>query len=164
MSSAPLTADCFTSPLGYTQVQRSPISENPPMPRTAQGSFQVKTAFLPMDEAIAATSIARYSLDKTYLGDLEGVSAGEMLGAGNPAGGTAGYVAIEQVTGTLHGKNGSFALQHFATMHNGAFDLNVRIVPGSGTGNLEGISGTLTISISGGQHSYTLEYSLPTEP
>jgi hypothetical protein len=131
------------------------------MPPIAQGSFEVKTAPLPPDEATAATSIGRYSLDKAYRGDLEGASAGEMLGAGNPANGTAGYVAIEQVTGTLHGKSGSFALQHFGSMHAGAFELNVRVVPGSGSGDLEGIAGTLTIIIAGGKHSYALEYTLP---
>ena len=131
------------------------------MPQTAQGSFEVRTAPLPADEATAATSIGRYSLDKTYLGDLEAASAGEMLGAGHPATGTAGYVAIEHVTGKLHGKTGSFALQHFGTMQGGAFDLNVRVVPGSGTGDLEGIAGTLTIIIAGGKHSYKLEYTLP---
>jgi expansin (peptidoglycan-binding protein) len=131
------------------------------MPRTAQGTFEVKTAPLRADDATAATSIGRYSLDKGYRGDLEAASAGEMLGAGNPATGTAGYVAIEQVSGNLHGKSGSFALQHFGTMDQGKFDLNVRVVPGSGTGELEGITGTMTIIIEGGKHSYTFEYLLP---
>ena len=134
------------------------------MPHTAQGSFEVKTAPLPPDEATAATSIGRYSLDKLYHGDLDAASAGEMLGAGNPASGTAGYVAIEQVTGTLHGKRGSFALQHSGTMNAGNFNLNVSVVPGSGTGELEGIAGTLTIIIAGGKHSYSLAYTLPGEP
>ena len=133
------------------------------MPRTAQGSFEAKTAPLPPDDATAATSIGRYSLDKVYRGDLEGASAGEMLGAGSLATGTAGYVAIEEVTGTLHGKSGSFALLHFGTMHAGAFELKVRVVPGSGTGELEGIAGTLTIIIAGGDHSYSLEYTVPGE-
>ena len=103
------------------------------MPRTAEGSFEVRTAPLRADDATAATSIGRYSLDKVYRGDLEGASAGEMLGAGNLAAGTAGYVAIEEVTGTLHGKRGSFALQHFSSMQSGQFDINIRVVPGSGT-------------------------------
>ncbi len=133
------------------------------MLHTAQGSFEVKTAPLPADDATAATSIGRYSLDKTYRGDLEAASAGEMLGAGNPATGTAGYVAIEEITGKLQGRTGSFALQHFGTMQGGAFELNVRVVPGSGTGELEDIAGTLTIIIAGGKHSYALEYTLPTE-
>ena len=127
----------------------------------AQGTFDVKTAPLAADDATAATSIGRYSLDKVYRGDLEGVSAGEMLGAGNPATGTAGYVAIEQVTGSLHGKHGSFALQHFGTMVQGNFEINVKVVPGSGTAQLAGIAGTLTILIDGKSHSYQMEYTLP---
>jgi len=133
------------------------------MSRTAQGSFEVKVAPLPPDEATAATSIARYSLDKVYRGDLEGASAGEMMGAGNVAAGIAGYVAVEEVTGTLHGKSGSFALQHSSTMDGGKYEMNIRVVPGSGSGKLEGIAGTLTIIIAGGAHSYALEYTLPGE-
>src|SRR5215472_12447739 len=117
------------------------------MPQTALGTFEVKSSPLPADDATAATSIGRFSLDKSYLGDLEAASAGEMLGAGNPATGTAGYVAMEQVTGTLHGRRGSFALQHFGSMQDGRFDLKVQAVPGSGTGELEGIAGELTITI-----------------
>ncbi len=131
------------------------------MPRTAEGTFEVKTAPMPPDEATAATSIARYSLDKFYRGDLEGASAGEMMGVGNPASGRAGYVAVEQFTGSLHGKAGSFALQHSSTMFDGHFDMNIRVAPGSGTGDLEGIAGTLTIILAGGKHSYSLEYTLP---
>lgn len=134
------------------------------MSHTAQGTFEVKIAPLPADEAIAATSIARYSLDKTYHGDLEAVSAGEMMGAGNPATGSAGYVAVEEVNGTLDGRSGSFALQHSSTMDGGTFDMNVRVVPGSGTGDLQGIAGTLTIVIEGGKHSYRFEYTLPDAP
>lgn len=134
------------------------------MPAIAQGSFEVKIAPLPADEAIAATSIARYSLDKTYRGDLEGVSAGEMMGAGNVAAGRAGYVAVEEFSGTLHGKRGSFALQHSSIMYDGQFEMNIRVAPGSGTGELEGIAGSLTIIIAGGKHSYTFDYTLPGEP
>lgn len=127
----------------------------------AQGSFNVKTAPLPADEAIAATSIGRYSLDKEYHGDLDAASAGEMLGAGNPATGTAGYVAVEEVTGTLHGRKGSFALQHFGTMDKGNFSIKVAVVPGSGAGELAGIAGDLTIVIDAGKHSYKFNYTLP---
>lgn len=134
------------------------------MPQTAQGSFEVKIAPLPADEAIAATSIARYSLDKVYRGDLEGVSAGEMMGAGNVSAGRAGYVAVEEFTGTLHGKRGSFALQHSSTMYDGQYDMNIRVAPGSGTEELEGLAGSLTIVIAAGKHSYSLEYTLPSEP
>jgi hypothetical protein len=127
----------------------------------AEGTFEVITAPLPADDAIAATSIGRYSLDKVYRGDLEAASAGEMLGAGNPATGTAGYVAVEEVKGTLHGNNGTFALQHFGTMNQGEFSIKVAVVPGSGAGDLVGIAGELTIIIDAGKHSYKFDYTLP---
>jgi len=84
-----------------------------------------------------------------------------MLGAGNPATGTAGYVAVEEVTGTLHGRKGSFALQHFGTMDKGNFSIKVAVVPGSGAGELAGIAGDLTIVIDAGKHSYKFNYTLP---
>jgi hypothetical protein len=83
-----------------------------------------------------------------------------MFSGGDPKAGVAGYVAIEVVTGTLAGKQGSFALQHFATMDQNGPKMNVIIVPGSGTGELKGIAGRFTITIAGGQHSYDLEYTL----
>ena len=132
-----------------------------PLSMHAEGTFDVKNAPLAADDALAGTAIGRYGLDKQFQGDLEGTSKGEMLGAGNPATGTAGYVAIEQFTGTLHGRSGSFALQHFGTMEDNKFDLVVKVVPGSGTGDLLGISGTMTIKILSGKHSYQFDYSLP---
>jgi hypothetical protein len=131
------------------------------MMRHAAGTFDVKTAPLPPDDATAGTAIGRYGLDKQFHGDLEGVSKGEMMGAGDLAKGTAGYVAIEQVTGTLNGHNGSFALQHSSTMEAGKFNINILVVPGSGTGELAGIAGTMQIIIAAGKHSYEFEYTLP---
>ena len=133
-----------------------------PVSMHAEGTFEVKNAPLTADDALAGTAIGRYGLDKQFQGSLEGTSKGEMLGAGNPATGTAGYVAIEQFTGKLHGRSGSFALQHFGTMEENKFDLVVKVVPGSGTGDLSGISGTMTIKIVSGKHSYQFDYSLPT--
>jgi hypothetical protein len=133
-----------------------------PLSMHAEGTFDVKNAPLSADDALAGTAIGRYGLDKQFHGDLEGTSKGEMLGAGNPATGTAGYVAIEQVTGNLNGRTGSFALQHFGTMEDNKFELVVKVVPGSGTGNLIGLSGTMTIKIVSGKHSYQFDYSLPT--
>jgi expansin (peptidoglycan-binding protein) len=126
----------------------------------AEGTFDVKTIPLSPDDATADTSIGRFALDKQYHGDLEAASKGEMLGAGNPAAGTAGYVAIEQITGTLAGKSGSFALQHYGTMNQGKFELNVKVVPGSSTGELTGLAGAMTIIVADGKHSYTFDYSL----
>jgi hypothetical protein len=127
----------------------------------AEGTFEVKTSPLGGDQAVSGTAIGRFSLDKQFHGDLEGVGRGEMLGAGNPATGTAGYVAIEQVTGVLNGRNGSFALQHFGTMVENHFELLVKVVPGSGTEELLGISGTMSISPINGKHSWKFEYTLP---
>lgn len=131
------------------------------MPMHAEGTFEVKTAPLGPDDAVKGTTIGRFSIDKQFHGDLEGASRGEMLGGGNPATGTAGYVAIEHVTGTLNGRNGSFALQHFGTMVENHFELLVKVVPGSGTDELLGISGTMSISPINGKHSWKFEYELP---
>jgi hypothetical protein len=127
----------------------------------AQGAFDAKTNLLPADDATRDVSISRYALDKQYHGDLEATSKGEMLGAGDPAKGSAGYVAIELVTGTLHGRSGSFALQHSGTMEQRKFQLTVSVVPGTGTGQLSGIAGTMTIIITNGKHTYDFEYTLP---
>ncbi|MBS1806227.1 MAG: DUF3224 domain-containing protein [Acidobacteria bacterium] len=127
----------------------------------AEGTFEVKNSPLAADEAVNGTGIGRFGLDKQFYGNLEATSKGEMLGAGNPATGTAGYVAIEQVTGELNGRNGSFALQHFGTMEENKFDLIVKVVPGSGTGDLSGIAGNMTIAIANGKHSWKFDYTLP---
>jgi hypothetical protein len=140
------------------------IEKRPVMAQHAEGTFDVKTTPLPTDDATGSTRIGRFGLDKQFHGDLEASSKGEMLGAGNPASGTAGYVAIEDVTGTLSGRSGSFALQHSGTMHQGKFNLAVEVVPGSGTGELAGISGTMSITIADGKHSYKFDYTLPTVP
>ncbi len=134
------------------------------MTRHAEGTFDVKTTPLPADETLMGTLIGRYSLVKQYHGDLEAVSKGEMLGAGEPSTGNGGYVAIEQVTGTLNGHTGSFALQHIGVMEGGSYKLSVVVVPGSGTGQLTGIAGTLTIVVNSGKHSYVFDYTLPAAP
>ena len=127
----------------------------------ASGVFDLKMAPLPPDDSVAGTSIGRFGIEKQFHDDLEATSKGLMLGAGNLAKGTAGYVAIEQITGVLQGRSGSFALQHNGSMAGGKFDLSVKVVPGSGTGDLEGISGAMTILVEGSRHSYTFDYELP---
>ena len=139
----------------------NPFAKDALMSLHAEGTFDVKNAQLSADDATTGTAIGRFALDKHFHGDMEAVSKGEMLGAGNPATGTAGYVAIEQVTGTLHGRSGSFALQHFGTMIENKFELIVRVVPGSGSGELTGISGDMTITPVNGKHSWKFDYDLP---
>ena len=95
------------------------------------------------------------AIDKQFQGDLTGSSKGEMLTAMTETKGSAGYVAIERVTGTLHGRRGSFVLQHSGTMTRGAPHLVITVVPDSGTDQLTGLSGTMTITIADGKHSYT---------
>lgn len=128
------------------------------MTHHARGTFAVDVKPL---TPTPADGISRYSIDKQIHGDLEATTKGEMFGAGDFKSGMAGYVAIEVVTGTLAGKRGSFVLQQSATMDASGRKLAVLITPGSGTGELKGISGTFDIQIANGQHSYDLEYVLP---
>jgi hypothetical protein len=130
------------------------------MSHHARGTFEVKVQPLSPPDV---PGVARFSIDKTIHGDLEATTQGEMYTAGDPKAGAAGYVAIESVTGKLDNKSGSFVLQHFATMDAGGTNMTVKVVPGSGTGDFKGISGTFTIIIAAGIHSYDLEYQLPTE-
>jgi hypothetical protein len=124
----------------------------------AHGAFTVDVH--PLTPA-PAEGLARLSINKQIHGDLEATTIGEMFSGGNPRQGSAGYVAIEVVTGALAGKQGSFALQHFATMDASGTKMQVIIVPGSGTGDLKGIAGTFSIRIESGQHFYDLDYTLP---
>jgi len=124
----------------------------------ATGTFEVKT--LPLDPW-AEAALGRFSLDKQYAGDLTATSKGEMLACMTEVKGSAGYVAIERVSGTLGGRTGGFALQHYGLMNRGdKQQLTVTVVPDSGTGELAGLSGTLEIQVESGRHTYTFDYSL----
>lgn len=125
----------------------------------ATGEFQVDLKPL-APYAEGKEGIGRMSIDKTFTGDLEGSSKGEMLSAMTPVKGSAGYVAIERVEGTLAGKSGTFDLMHFATMAAGGQRQIIEVVPGSGTGELVGLSGALQIIIEDGKHAYEFEYDL----
>jgi len=130
------------------------------MPTLAKGTFTVKTTPATEPTTLDGVSLGRLSLDKQFEGDLTAVGKGEMLTALTPTKGSAGYVAIERVTGTLNGRSGSFVFQHTGTMDQGAQRLSITVVPGSGTGELTGISGSFTINIVERQHFYEFEYSL----
>ena len=129
----------------------------------ASGRFDVK--MLPQvpasDAATPGATLGRALLDKQYHGDLQATAQGQMLSAISGTPGSAGYVAIEHVTGTLHGRSGSFVLQHSGLMQRGARQLVVTVVPDSGTGALSGLAGSLDIRISEGRHFYVLDYTLP---
>lgn len=130
------------------------------MDRIARGTFEIVMKTPPPGEGAGRVSVGRMLIDKQYAGGLTGIGQGEMLSAGNPAAGSAGYVAMEHVTGTLEGLAGSFALQHAGTMHEGSSHLAIAIVPGSGTGELAGIAGQLKLDIAGATHHYELAFTL----
>lgn len=129
------------------------------MTTRATGPFDVKMN-PQSDDKGAGSALGRLSLDKQFHGDLEAVSRGDMLTAMTGVTGSAAYVAIERVTGTLHGRHGSFVLVHRGIMAKGAQDLALTVVPNFGTGELAGLSGTMAINIVDGKHSYDLDYTL----
>jgi len=133
------------------------------MPR-AIGTFEVSLKPLPMDEDDATQLLGRMSIDKQFHGDLDGTSKGQMLTGGTIIRNSAGYVAIERVTGSVKGRKGSFILQHNGTMNRGEPSLVITVVPDSGTDQLEGIKGTMKIDIDAGKHSYELDYVLANFP
>lgn len=127
----------------------------------ATGTFEVE--IIPLDsysDGTEGNQLGRMSIDKTFTGDLKAKSKGEMLSAMTSTKGSAGYVAIEQVSGTLNGREGSFVLQHFGIMDKGNDRLVLEVVPDSGTGELSGISGSMSIIIDDGKHFYAFEYKL----
>lgn len=127
----------------------------------AKGTFEVKLSPAPLADGEADGKLGRMAINKTLVGDLVGTSKGEMLSAQTGTKGSAGYVAIEKVTGELAGRKGSFVLQHAGTMDRGQSQLSVTVVPDSGTDGLTGIKGTMQIEIKEGKHFYDFEYSLP---
>lgn len=126
----------------------------------ARGTFEVK---LTPESAPQAPDLGRLSIAKEYAGDLQASARGEMLTASTDVKGSAAYVAVERVHGLLHGRRGSFSLHHTGVMTRGVGELSIRIVPDSGTEELSGIAGTLSIAIDGGTHRYELDYSLGTQ-
>ena len=143
--------------------QTSAQSANPKeasMPHHATGPFDVKVT--PQDDKSEDPLLGRMTLDKQYHGDLDATGKGQMLTAGSAVKGSGAYVAIEKVTGSLQGRTGSFVLQHTGIMTQNTPQLTITVVPDSGTGQLAGIAGKMTIIIAaGGKHSYDLEYTLP---
>lgn len=128
---------------------------------TATGTFGVKLKPLGLDDSEADKSLGRMSIDKHFHGDLEAASKGEMLTAGSSVKGSACYVAVERVTGTLNGRSGAFVLYHHATMTRGEPQLSISVSPDSGTDGLTGLTGTMSITIADGKLSYRFEYTLP---
>ena len=148
----------------YTQTRvPGTVQKEASVTTRASGTFEVKvTPHTPADKSTGA-AIGRMSIDKQFQGDLKGTSKVEMLAVGTAVEGSAGYVAMEMVNGTLNGRTGTFALQHSGTMTRGAPQLSVTVVPDSGTGELKGLSGRMSIVITDGKHSYEFEYAIAAE-
>jgi hypothetical protein len=140
----------------------SPTRKEAAMPTRASGTFEVKLNPLAVNEEDSVRG--RMSIDKQFHGDLEATSQGEMLTAMSSVKGSAGYVAIERVSGTLKGRKGSFVLQHTGIMNRGEPSLTITVVPDSGTDELAGLAGKMSINIADGKHSYEFEYTLAEKP
>ena len=130
------------------------------MTQEISGEFQVKVTPQAFTEGVGDSSIGRMSLDKQFHGDLEATSQGQMLAAGTDVEGSAGYVALERVSGALKGLSGTFALQHTGIMNRGVPQLTITVVPDSGTGQLTGLTGSMNIRREDGKHFYDFEYTV----
>lgn len=129
------------------------------MTASASGTFEVRLS-PQVDGEAGGAGVGRMLIDKRFTGDLEATSKGQMLAVRTPTEGSAGYVAMELVTGKLQGRDGTFVLQHSGTMERGAQQLSINVVPDSGTGELAGLSGRMELDFSGGGHAYRFDYTL----
>jgi Protein of unknown function (DUF3224) len=129
------------------------------MSTSARGSFEIQRRAQSTQELGSGASFGRITFDKQFQGDLTGTSVVEMLSVGTEVKGSAAYVALEHVTGTLAGRSGTFALQHSGTMRRGAAQLALSVVPDSGSAELKGLTGTLKIDIVDGKHFYVFDYA-----
>lgn len=163
---------CLTVGLGAVGADTILADSSPPednsmtqrATKKAEGSFEVDLQPASKDELPGGNRLSKLTLEKTYHGGLEATATGEMLTGTTAVDGSAAYVAIEHVEGTLGGRTGTFLLQHRGTMDRGGESLSVRVVPDSGTGELQGLTGSLEIEIEEGEHFYELEYSIPDRP
>jgi hypothetical protein len=151
-------------PAVYPQTDSSAVHKGEVMTTRANGTFEVKLTPQAQDDKTEDANLGRMLIDKQFHGDLEGTSKGQMLSAMTAVKGSAGYVAIEKVTGKLHGRSGTFVLQHTGTMNRGVPQLSVTVVPDSGAGELTGLSGKMNIIIADGKHSYEFDYTLADKP
>jgi hypothetical protein len=144
---------------------QSAVQQGAAVTKHASGTFDVKLVPQPPDDKAEGATLSHLSIDKQFHGDLEATAKGQMLTAVTDVKGSAGYVAIERITGTLNGRTGTFVLQHSGIMAHGTYQQTVTVVPDSGTGQLAGITGKMTGTIdAAGKHSYDLEYTLPVAP
>jgi len=151
-----------TPPGALAQAAPQPAVKGTVMTEKARGTFEVKVKPLPDDVKVEGVAVGRLSIDKAWAGDIVGTSKGEMMTAGGEVKGSGGYVAVEMMKVSLKGRSGTFTLMHHATMKGNAdFKMLINVIPDSGTGELTGLAGVLTIIIEPGKHSYVFDYTLP---
>ena len=160
VAAAMLVSLCWLEAQGSAPVP-DPVMKKAAMPAHASGTFDVKITPQAQDENAGGAALGRMTLDKQFHGDLEGAGKGQMLAAGTAVKDSAGYVALEIVSGALRGRSGTFVLQHTGTMNRGTPQLAISVVPDSGTGQLVGLAGKMAITVASGKHSYEFEYTLP---
>jgi Protein of unknown function (DUF3224) len=166
-AAAVIAVVCLSAAVGSWSRRQTPPKEagtaqkRATMTTKASGTFDVKVTPQDPDAKAEGSTLGRMSIDKQFHGDLAGPSQGQMLSAISDVKGSAGYVAIERVTGTLHGRSGTFVLQHNGIMTRGAQQLTIIVVPDSATGQLTGLTGSMAIRIADGKHFYDFEYTLP---
>ena len=151
----------YLTPLLFAGIQFAAAPVAAATPERAAGQFDVSVTPAGAGASENGTTTGRMLIDKRYHGELSGSGKGEMLTAVTGTPGSAAYVAIERINGTLHGRKGSFVVQHSGTRKDGLNTLAIAIVPDSGSGDLAGISGTMGIDIIDGKHFYTVNYRLP---
>ena len=124
----------------------------------AKGEFEVKR--IPQEELDigGGASVGHSRFDKRFRGPLDAASVVHMLAVMSPVAGSGAYVAIERIEGTLNGRRGSFFAQHNGVMDRGKPSLDLTVVPDTGTDELTGLHGRITIDIADGKHFYTFEY------
>jgi hypothetical protein len=149
------------APAPHVPAPRMSADAAPHAPRTARGTFTVTLVPQPADTHADGTRMGRMTIDKRFTGDLEATGLGQMLTGMGGIKGSAAYSAIERITGTLQGRRGSFIVQHTGVMARGAQSLRITVVPDTGTDELAGITGEMSIVIEGGVHSYAFTYELP---
>jgi hypothetical protein len=155
-----LTSIVFLGCLVVTTNFISTQNKDTVMTDRASGTFEVRLTPEDKHEESQNPTLGRISIDKQYHGDLEAVGTGQMLASNTSTKGSAGYVAMERVSGSLNGRKGTFVLQHYGVMARGASQLTITVVPDSGTDELVGLSGKMKINIVDGKHLYEFEYTL----
>lgn len=139
----------------------TPTGRNTSVTRTAKGTFDVKVTPVTTTDSLPTGDFPRLALAKTFHGDMTGTSVGQMVASDAAPTGWGAYVAMERVTATLDGKQGSFILMHNGTMTPTSMELKIQVAPGSGTGELEKIEGIFRIIIEGKKHLWEFDYTLP---